>query len=132
MSEPTPPKPGQIGWHDLTVENADELRAFYEKVFGFTSMPISMGEYDDFVLLAPDGSPVGGVCHARGENQGIPPIWMSYVVVEDLDACVERAKAQGASIVHGPRSAGGGTIAILEDPAGAHLGLYQSAPAPDA
>ncbi|MGA0058712.1 MAG: VOC family protein [Planctomycetota bacterium] len=128
MSEPTPPKPGQIGWHDLTVENADSLRAFYEQVFGWTSMPISMGDYDDFVLLAPDGSPVGGVCHARGENTGIPKVWMSYVVVEDLAACVERATAGGATVVHGPRAAGGGLIAIIQDPEGAHLGLYQAIP----
>lgn len=34
MSEPTTPNVGDIAWRDLTVENADEVQAFYAKVTG--------------------------------------------------------------------------------------------------
>ena len=69
MSESKAPEIGSIAWHDLTVENADEIRSFYEKVIGWKSSSLSMGNYDDFCMNEPaSGETVAGICHARGEN----------------------------------------------------------------
>ena len=37
------PLAGTVGWFDLTIDNADEIREFYEQVVGWTSTPLSMG-----------------------------------------------------------------------------------------
>ena len=42
-----PPEVGSIGWFDLTVENADEVREFYRRVVGWTETPLDMGGYSD-------------------------------------------------------------------------------------
>ena len=42
------------------------------------------GRYSDYNLLGDDGSPAAGVCHARGVNLGLPPVWMIYLPVGDL------------------------------------------------
>ncbi len=51
---------GRIVWHDLTVADAPRLREFYERVMGWSNMPIAMkddtGDYADYVMLAPEGS----------------------------------------------------------------------------
>ncbi len=120
-------RPGRIGWQDLTVGNAEQVRDFYSAVAGWQSQPLSMGDYDDYVMLTPDGeSAVGGVCHARGINANIPPMWMIYINVQDLDSSVERVTELGGEIVDGPRAMGEGRFCVIRDPAGAVCGLIES------
>ncbi|PJA97553.1 MAG: glyoxalase, partial [Ignavibacteriales bacterium CG_4_9_14_3_um_filter_34_10] len=38
---------GSIGWIDLTVNNAEEVRDFYSKVIGWKSENVPMGDYFD-------------------------------------------------------------------------------------
>ena len=119
---------GSIGWLDLTVPNADEVRDFYAEVTGWEATPLSMGEYSDYVMQSP-GAPdaAAGICHARGANAGLPPVWLVYIVVADLDASLAACHARGGSVISGPRGAGGtARFAIIRDPAGAVAALYQS------
>lgn len=75
---------GAISWADLTIANADEVREFYEAVVGWTNSPVEMGGYQDFCMnKAVDGETVAGICHARGENAGLPAQWLLYVNVEE-------------------------------------------------
>ena len=66
MSQPKPPV-GSIGWIDLTVPNADEVRDFYAQVTGWQPEALDMGGYSDYVMKTPDGEGKAGVCHARGD-----------------------------------------------------------------
>lgn len=119
-------KPGTIGWLDLTVENAAAVRDFYHEVVGWESSPVSMGDYDDFCMIPPGGGdPVAGVCHARGANADLPPVWLVYLVVSDLDASLAACRERGGSIVAGPKTMGESRYAIIRDPAGAAAALYE-------
>lgn len=117
---------GHIAWHDLTVPHADKVADFYHRVVGWKIRPVSMGEYQDFEMLAPAGNSVAGVCFPRGVNANIPPQWILYVTVPDVPDVVASATRHGGKVVYGPQPMGGGTIAIIQDPAGAYLGLYHS------
>ncbi len=50
----TKPEIGIIGWTDLTIVYAEEIRDFYSKVVGWKPQPrsISIGQYDDYVMNA--------------------------------------------------------------------------------
>lgn len=127
MSDMPRPVPGTVGWFDLTVPDAPAVRDFYAKVVGWTAQPLAMGGYEDYVMTAPGGVPVGGVCHARGANADIPPVWIPYVSITDLDASLEACRAGGGTVVAGPRGGGtAGRYAIIRDPAGAVLALHQA------
>lgn len=131
MADMPTPAPGSITWFDLTVPNATEVRDFYASVTGWSPQPVSMGEYDDFNMVAPGATaPIAGICHARGGNADIPPVWMMYITVADLDASLEACRARGGEVLAGPKAAGPtARYAIIRDPAGAVVSLYQPAQA---
>ena len=118
--------PGSIGWTDLTVPDADQVRDFYAAVTGWTPAPVSMGDYSDYTMSDASGNAVAGVCHRRGPNSKIPAAWLIYIIVTDLPASLAECTRLGGEVLDGPRSAGGGQFAVIRDPAGAIAGLYQS------
>ena len=124
----TPTPLGRISWVDLTVPDASSLQDFYVKVAGWTASPLSMGDYDDYLMLGSDGAPQAGVCHARGTNSGIPPQWVVYITVDRLDEKLRQVEALGGKIVMPVRSMGKtGRYAMIEDPAGAVCALFETA-----
>jgi uncharacterized protein len=126
-STPTPKPPaGSILWHDLTADDAPRIRDFYRKVVGMTSSDVDMGGYADYNMKDADGATTAGICHARGANAGVPPQWLVYFSVTDLDASIKAALDAGGAVLHGPRSMGAARFAVIRDPAGAVCGLFQS------
>lgn len=122
------PAIGTIAWTDLTVKNAEEVRDFYRDVAGWRTSPVDMGGYDDFNMYPPgERDPVAGVCHARESNADLPPHWLLYVIVDDLDVRLARCRERGGSVAAGPRPLSGGRFAVVRDPAGAVLALYEPA-----
>ncbi|MBC7927089.1 MAG: VOC family protein [Bryobacteraceae bacterium] len=121
--------PGQIGWLDLTVPDADNVSEFYQNVVGWTPAPVSMGDYNDYTMspAGGDGTPVAGVCHARGSNAALPAVWLPYFIVTDIDASVSACKERGGQIVKDPPATdgGGGRFCVIRDPAGAFAALFQ-------
>jgi uncharacterized protein len=120
----TTPRPGTITWTDLTVEHAERLRDFYAAVVGWTPSPVPMGGYSDFAMNV-DGEGVAGICYARGGNADLPPYWLIYITVEDLDDSIATCQRLGGSVVTPPRGYGGGRFCVIKDPAGAVCALYQ-------
>ncbi|MCA1610531.1 MAG: VOC family protein [Acidobacteria bacterium] len=118
---------GRIGWIDLTVPDADSVPDFYRSVVGWNSTDVDMGGYNDCSVHAgPGEAPVAGICHARGSNAALPPQWVVYITVADLDESLRKCVELGGQIVHGPAACGGqGRFRVFRDPAGAIAALYQ-------
>jgi uncharacterized protein len=121
----TTPRPGTISWQDLTVEDAEQVRDFYAAVVGWKPEAQSMGTYADFVMSDADGVGAAGICHARGGNAELPPQWLIYITVDDLDHSIDECQRLGGTLVAPPRSYGGGRYCVIKDPAGAVCALYQ-------
>lgn len=121
------PRPGTLAWTDLTVPNAQDIRDFYARIIGWVPVPVNMGEYDDFNMTVPGtGEPSAGICHARGPNADLPPVWLVYFLVENLEKSLEAVREGGGAILSGPRSMGAeSAMAVIRDPAGAVAALYQ-------
>jgi len=115
------PVAGRELWRDLTLPDAAGARPFYEAVLGWTAQPVDMGGYDDYNMLDAEGEVAGGVCHARGGNADLPPVWLLYFAVPSLEDAVAAAEANGGKVVAGPKGFGGFSYAVLADPAGAHF-----------
>jgi uncharacterized protein len=121
---------GRIYWLDLTVPDAEATRDFYRQVVGWSAQDVAMedgGErYADYNMVGAGGSPVAGVCHARGVNVGLPPVWMIYLPVGDLAESLRRVEEEGGQIIKAVKGAGGEQVyAAIQDPVGANLSLIQ-------
>jgi uncharacterized protein len=119
------PAYGSIGWVDLTVADAPKLRDFYQKVAGWRPQPVKMTGYDDFSMLSEAGEAVAGVCHARGGSAGLPPVWIIYIVVENLELALQNCRNLGGKVVSPVRMAGGSRYALIQDPAEAFVALWE-------
>lgn len=118
---------GKIGWIDITVDDAVGLKDFYSAVTGLVAEEVSMGDYADFNMTLPaTGTPVAGICHARGSNAELPAGWLIYFVVADVDEAVREATSRGATLRVPVRDLAGGRFAVIEDPAGGIAALYEA------
>ncbi|NVJ61583.1 MAG: VOC family protein [Gammaproteobacteria bacterium] len=114
----------KIVWTDITVPNAEGLKDFYKEVVGWESEPVGMGDYDDFNMKSNGNEdPDAGICHARGSNSDIPPVWLVYLAVDDLVESLAACEKLGGKILKPATK--NGKFAIIEDPAGAVCALYQ-------
>ena len=117
---------GKIGWIDITANDATGLRDFYEKVVGWKSEDVSMGDYEDYSMTAPGTSEVvAGICHSRGSNAELRGGWLIYITVKDIGASAAACTANGGKVVVSPRELSGGQFCLIEDPSGATAALYQ-------
>lgn len=127
MTEPVKPVVGTVLWRDLTVPNAPQVRDFYAQVVGWRWRGEDMGGYEDFHMLPPGSEEsAAGICHARGENADLPPQWLIYIVVENIERSAAACVELGGQVVAGPRPMGGGRLCVIRDPAGAVCALYQT------
>ena len=119
---------GSISWADLTVPDAAPLRDFYARVVGWGSTGFDMGGYEDFCMNEPgSGHTVAGICHARGENENLPPQWLVYITVADLAKSAAACREGGGEVVSGPRTSPQGKFCVIKDPAGAVCALFEPA-----
>ncbi len=119
---------GRISWLDLTVSDASATRDFYRQVVDWSAQDVEMedasGRYADYNLSGDDGNPAAGVCHARGVNLGLPPIWMIFLPVGDLAESLRRVQEGGGKIIKATRGNDGEcAYAVVQDPVGACLAL---------
>lgn len=123
---------GSIVSADLTTPEADSLKDFYREVIGWESEELLMkdGEeaYSDHIMKDGQGNWVGGVCHARGVNMGIPPVWIVYINVADISESIRKCKGLGGKVIKESRNKEGVLqYAMIQDPAGAILAITKEA-----
>ena len=129
MNDADRPETGSISWTDLTVKQAPEIRDFYAAVVGWKVAPLDMGGYDDYCMNAPkSGRTIAGICHARGSNADLPPLWLVYITVADVDRSAARCVELGGAVLAGPRDMCSlGRFCVIRDPAGAVAALFTPA-----
>ena len=106
-------------WHDLMTSDVAGARAFYGALFGWKFVG-SQDSKDAYLHLESAGVMFGGLVTLA--QPGMPPHWLAYVGVGDVDDCVLRAVRCGGKLAVPPREIPGvGRFAVIADPAGAHL-----------
>ena len=114
-------------WFELTTSNGDlkSAGAFYGKVLGWQVVDSGMEGFE-YRLAMSDGDMVAGLSAAPDDAPEMPPAWLTYFAVDDVDAFVAKAKVLGASVQNEPADIPGtGRFAILSDPQGVAFGALQ-------
>ncbi len=122
--------PGTFCWVELGTTDAKAAAGFYSRLLGWgvkeQEMPGGMGTY---MLFQVEGKDVAGGYALTDEQKssGVPPHWLSYVMVKSADESAAKAKALGATLLMEPMDVPGvGRMAILQDPTGAGFALFQA------
>lgn len=121
---------GRIAWVDLTVPDAPGTRDFYRQVVGWSVQDVAMEDgakrYADYSMLDEDGDPAAGICHSRGVNADLPPVWLIYLPVGDLAVSMRRVEEEGGRVLTRIGDGDGGfSGAVIQDPVGAYFALVQ-------
>ena len=125
-------EPNTFSWNELNTRDPDAAKSFYGTVFGWTARDMDMGEAGNYTTLrlagaAEDDDSIGGLLDMRGRvPEEVPPHWLTYFTVDDLDATLERTKGAGGSTIFGPMEMQMGRLAVLADPQGAKFGVFES------
>jgi predicted enzyme related to lactoylglutathione lyase len=116
---------GQFVWYELTTPDFEAAKKFYQPLTGWGTQPFD----DSYAMWTTSGQPVGGMFRLGDEQkaQGIPPNWMPYVEVNNVDESAKQAASMGAKTMVAPADVPGhGRFAVLADPQGAVFGIYKS------
>ena len=129
MQEAPEYKPGTFCWVELGTTDSAAAKNFYTQLFGWDYEDHSMGPEGVYTMLKLDSKEVGALYELRPEMraQGVPPHWLSYISVANVDESAEKAKAEGATVLQGPFDVMTvGRMAIVQDPTGAVFALWQA------
>jgi predicted enzyme related to lactoylglutathione lyase len=121
-------KHGAFSWNELLTTEHESAFRFYADLFGWKRIEDhDLGAMGKYLIYGVDGKRLGGM-FTKTKEMPMPPSWMYYVHVDDLEAAVGRAKSKGGKVLNGPMDVpGGDRIAQLMDPQGAAFALHESA-----
>jgi predicted enzyme related to lactoylglutathione lyase len=120
----TPFAPGTPCWVDLMSSDAPTATAFYTALFGW-SADAPVEEFGGYVTFHSDGHRVAGLVPSQ-PGMGAADVWSTYICTDDIEATAGAAGDAGAQVLSPPmKVADLGAMALLLDPAGAAVGLWQ-------
>ena len=111
-------------WIDLLTSDPDKSRAFYTELFGWTAEEPNPDFGGYFNFLENDVPIAGGMRNDGSSEQ--TDTWSVYLAVEDAAATVASAVAHGGDVSVPPMPVADlGTMAVVTDPGGSRIGLWQ-------
>ena len=115
---------GCISWLTLAVPEVSLSRDFYQKVVGWSAKTIELEDGDgrsaSFEMQRDDEISAAEICHNRGDYEGIPPVWLICLPVDDITESLRRAREGGGEVIKGNAEA---NYAVIRDPVGVYVAL---------
>ena len=120
---------GTPNWVDLQTTDPDSAKAFYSTLFGWSydDQPMPHGAYS---IAQSAGQPVAAIAPQSPDmvEAGMPPIWNTYIAVDDVDAAAAKVAGAHGSLAMEPFDVeDAGRMAFVLDPSGAPVALWQAA-----
>ncbi len=121
---------GVPSWVDLATPDPAASKVFYAALFGWTYSDDATDQPDiDYTMASKDGRVAAGMIPLSPQMSaaGMPPVWTSYVNVDDLDAAVAKVVPAGGTVMQPPMDVmEAGRMAVLADPAGAVICMWEA------
>lgn len=120
------PEVGEASWIELMATDEPAAMSFYQQLFGWQpTEAMDMGPDGKYQMFNRGSRMIGGIMKKPAQLAQMPPFWNIYFRVDDIDAAIDRIKANGGTIVNGPIEVpGGDKIVNALDPQGAAFSLH--------
>ena len=113
---PSCQRPNTPYWNELTTRDLGAAKAFYRAVFGWGGQTQDF-EGTTYTMWTVGDRPVGGMIQMNDQwPPDIPPHWMVYIAVADVDATVAKVAELGGTVPVPPTDAAFGRFAVCERP----------------
>jgi len=122
------PKTGSFCWLELGTTDQNAAKKFYTGLLGWSAEDMPMGPEMTYTMFRLEGKDVGGGYRLMKEqvDNHVPPHWMAYVKVNNADESAAKAVSLGAKQIVPPSDIPNvGRFAVVQDPTGAHISLFQ-------
>jgi predicted enzyme related to lactoylglutathione lyase/uncharacterized protein YndB with AHSA1/START domain len=114
---------GEFCWNELLTSDEAGATKFYSAVFGWQTAAFP-GADVKYTIWKQQGKGLGGLM--KRPMEAIPPHWLSYVTVADVDSTAKKVGEAGGKVMMPPFDVPTvGRIAVIQDPQGAALGVIQ-------
>lgn len=126
---------GTFSWSDVAVPDTAAGSDFYTNLFGWDAAAADASGSMPYTMFSRDGEMTAGMGPLTPEQQdaGQPPVWSSYIAVDDADAVAAKAVELGATLMMEPFDIpGAGRMFFAFDPVGAVIGFWQAGEHPGA
>jgi uncharacterized protein len=115
---------GSPCWADLWTSDIEASRKFYSEIFGWEAQEPS-AEFGGYFMFTRKGVPVAGGMGDMGETKA-NNTWKVYLATDDISRTVKAAETDGALVISPVRAVADlGIQAVLVDPSGANVGVWQ-------
>lgn len=115
---------GTFCWADCNATDPAKAKAFYTAVMGWTAQDLPISDDQVYTMFQQDGHDIVGL---GPQQPGMPSVWNHYIAVEDVDALMDKVRALGGTVVVEPFDVmSSGRMAVIQDPSGAHVALWQA------
>lgn len=130
MAETTqaPPAAGTFCWNELMTRDVGAAKTFYTRLLGWTTEEMDMGEMGTYIVFKKGDREVAGMMAMPPDcGEEIPPHWMSYIAVDDVDAGAAKVEQLGGKVCVPPTDIPEvGRFSVITDPTGATISLFKS------
>ena len=110
---------------ELTTDDPIKAKEFYGKLLGWKLEDLPMGEDVYTLIHVGDRGAGGGI--TKTPMPGIPTRWLPYIEVDDVAGKIALTKELGGRVdVDKTEVPGMGWFAVITDPTGAVVGLWES------
>jgi predicted enzyme related to lactoylglutathione lyase len=118
---------GVFTWHELMTTDYQRAFDFYRQLFGWEKIEeMDMGPAGKYLEYGLNGKMFGGIYNRQDNMPAVPPNWLFYVGVKDINTAIAATKKGGGKVMMGPMEVPGGSmVAVAVDSHGAHFGLHQ-------
>lgn len=115
---------GAMCWTEVNTRDGEAVAAFYGSLL---AMQAHKMDGMDYRTLQRGDKAWAGVLQMNEQWEGIPPHWMAYFAVDDVDAACGVVEANGGSVRVPAFDSPYGRISVVADPCGAHFSIIQMA-----
>ncbi|SEG91164.1 hypothetical protein SAMN05216223_12343 [Actinacidiphila yanglinensis] len=126
-----PYKPGTPCWIDLMVPDQQAAIDFYCDLLGWQG-EIGPAEQGGYAVCTLKGKPVAGIMKAMNPDGTVPDplpptVWTTYLSTDTIDSTLKSVTEAGGTVLMGPMDVMDlGRMAVISDPTGAAVGLWQA------
>ncbi len=119
---------GTPDWVDLQTTDQSAAKRFYTSLFGWSYDDNPMPGGGVYAMATLNGETVAAIAPIPpGASEGVPPVWNTYLAVDDADATVAKVSPAGGQVLMSAVDIGeAGRMAFVADPTGATVGLWQA------